>query len=141
MIAAKRSLFLALVVGATALAAACSHDDPVAFDPGPTSVPDSVEFDQHVQAIFTSRCALSGCHVGSNPDAGLNLKAGVSYGNIVNVPTEVFVPGVRVTPFQPSESVLYLLVESGDMPGSGPDLSAVQKEIIRIWIEDGAPDN
>jgi hypothetical protein len=103
-------------------------------------VPDSVEFAKHVQPIFNSRCAISGCHVQPNPRADLVLSEGVSYNNIVDVPAVNFT-GVRVIPGQPSQSVLYLLVEAGDMPATGPPLSDVQVEIIRTWIADGAPDN
>jgi hypothetical protein len=120
---------------------ACSDDGTSPVDPGPDTVPDSVEFARHVQPIFNSRCAISACHVQPNPRADLVLSEGVSYNNIVDVPTTVFTPGVRVIPGQPSQSVLYLLVESGDMPATGPRLSDVQVEIIRKWIADGAPDN
>ena len=55
--------------------------------------------------------------------------------------TAAITPGVRVTPFEPVNSVLYLLVQSGTMPGSGRRLTSVELAIIRKWIEDGAPDN
>jgi hypothetical protein len=131
-----------LACAAIVMAAACGgDDDPVEPDDGPDTVPDSVEFAKHVQPIFNSRCATSGCHVNPGPSADLVLTEGESYGNIVNVPTVVFTPGVRVTPFEPVNSVLYLLVESGTMPASGRRLSTVQVAIIRKWIEDGAPEN
>jgi len=124
------------------MAAACGDDeDPVAPDDGPTTVPDSVEFAKHVQPIFNSRCAISGCHVNPGPSADLVLSAGQSYANIVDVPTVVFTPGVRVKPFEPGNSVLFLLVQSGTMPAQGRRLTSVELEIIRKWIEDGAPDN
>jgi hypothetical protein len=124
-----------------ALLACGDEDDPVVPYDGPDTVPDSVEFAKHVQSIFDRRCATSGCHVNPGPSADLVLTRGQSHGNIVNVPTVVFTPGVRVTPFEPVNSVLYLLVQSGTMPGSGPRLSSVELAIIRKWIEDGAPDN
>jgi hypothetical protein len=123
-----------------ALALSCSDLGDPAPPTGPV-VPTEVKFGRDVQAIFNSRCAISGCHVAPAPTAGLVLSAGVSYGNLVDVPTQVFTPGVRVTPGDLSNSVLYLLVQSGWMPASGGRLTATQLEIIRTWIEDGAPNN
>lgn len=131
--------FFACVAIAVGIAA-CSDDDPVVPD-DPGTVPDSVEFDRHVQPIFNGRCAVSGCHVQPNPEADLVLSAGQAYANIVNVPAVNFPPAIRVTPFEPLNSILYLLVEDGDMPAEGPRLTSVQVAIIRKWIEDGAPDN
>ena len=113
-------------------------------DPAPPTapvVPADVKFGRDVQAIFNSRCAVSGCHVAPTPTAGLVLSAGVSYGNLVNVATQVFTPGVRVTPDDLSNSVLWILVQRGMMPASGGPITAVQLEIIRTWIENGAPNN
>lgn len=137
----KILLRIVACLAVAALIACGGEDDPVAPDDGPKTVPDSVEFAKHVQPIFTSRCATSGCHVNPGPSADLVLTAGQSHGNIVNVPTVVFTPGVRVTPFEPVNSVLYLLVQSGTMPASGRRLTSVELAIIRKWIEDGAPDN
>lgn len=129
-----------LACAAIVMAASCGDDDPVIPD-DPGTVPDSVEFDRHVQPIFTSRCAVAGCHVQPDPAGELVLTAGQSYANIVDEPSVVFPPGIRVEPFQPLNSVLYLLVLDGDMPQDGPRLTRVQVAIIKKWIEDGAPDN
>lgn len=131
--------FLACV--AVVAAAACSGDDDPVIPDDPGTVPDSVLFTQHVQPIFNARCAVAGCHVQPDPSAELVLSDGQSYVNIVNEPTVVFTPGIRVTPFEPSQSVLYLLVQNGTMPAEGSRLTSVQVAIIRKWIEDGAPDN
>jgi len=123
------------------MACACSDfGDPI---PPPTTpdVPAEVEFARDVQPIFNSRCAVSGCHVSPLPKAGCDLSVDSSYVNLVNVPTEVFTPGVRVTPGDLSQSVLYLLVQSGLMPASGSPVTSGQLRTIRLWIEDGAPNN
>jgi hypothetical protein len=125
---------------AASLWMACSSSTDPAPPPGPTTVPDSVLFAQHVQPIFTSRCAISGCHVLPNPQAGLVLSKGVAYANIVNVPAQNFT-GTRVTPFDPANSILYLLVQSGLMPARGGRLTSVQVQIIKKWIDQGALDN
>jgi hypothetical protein len=100
-----------------------------------------VSFKRDVQAIFNHSCATAGCHVQPSPRANCDLSPGVSYANIVNVPTEVYVPGVRVTPSNPDSSVLYLLVVKGTMPARGPHLTSTQVSTIKKWIEAGAPDN
>ena len=143
MRASRFLLFLLLVGGVILLIAlACSNsDDPVAPPPvGPFTVPDTVLFSKHIQPIFTARCATSGCHVSPNPKAGLILTAGVAYANIVNVPAQNF-SGDRVVPGDPSTSVLYLLVQSGQMPAQGSVLTKVQVQTIEKWIVNDALNN
>lgn len=126
-----------LVILSLPLLAGCSDmGDPV----GPQRpAGTSLRFD--VQPIFTSRCALSGCHVTPSPQAGMNLSAGVSYANTVNQPAVVFGPGTRVIPGDPDASILYQLVSTRVMPLLGGPLTAAQIETIREWIAEGAEDN
>lgn len=137
---ARRSALFLCSVGVVTVCACSDFGDPI---PPPTTpdVPTEVKFARNVQPIFNSRCAVSGCHVSPLPKAGCDLSADSSYVNLVNVPTQVFTPGVRVTPGDLSQSVLYLLVESGLMPASGPPVNSGQLRTIRQWIEDGAPNN
>jgi hypothetical protein len=131
-----RFAFFVVLLGAVFASCGDDGDEPVGPDPsGP------ITFAADIQPIFTARCAVSGCHVNPGPSANLNLSAGVAYTNIVNVPTEVFTPGVRVTPFSPDSSVLYLLVEDGLMPARGSRLTSKQLAGIKTWIEEGALDN
>ncbi len=137
----SRVLWLLMVALCAALWTACSgDDDPMAPPAGPTTVPDSVLFNNHVQPILSARCAVSGCHVSPNPRAGLNLTKGVAWANTVNVPAQNFT-GIRVTPFDPDNSILWLLVENGQMPAKGSELTSVQKGTIKKWIVQGALDN
>ncbi len=133
-----RAIVHLLLAASCSLLTACSdRGDPVQ----PTPNPAGITFAADIQPIFNARCAISGCHVLPNPPAGLNLTAGASYANLVNVPTQNFVPGVRVTPNDLSVSVMYLLVSSGTMPASGRPLTSSQIAAIRTWIEGGAPNN
>lgn len=134
-------LFLIVVMGLSAWMACSNSDNPVAPPAGPPTVPDTVSFRQHVQPIFNARCAISGCHVEPNPSAGLVLTTHASWGNIVNVDTQVFTPGLRVKPFDPDSSVLYVLVQKGLMPARGARLTAVQTSTIKRWIVQGALNN
>jgi len=129
---------LASLIGLVfAILAGCSQShDPAGPEPsGP------ITFKADIQPIFNARCGVSGCHVQPLPRANCDLSPGVSYANLVNVPTEVYVPGVRVTPGEPDSSVLYLLVQKGIMPARGGRLTLTQVAAIKKWIEDGAPDN
>ena len=130
-----------LAVASCVLLASCSDrgESIVKLPPIPSS-PDEVSFAKDIQPIFTARCAISGCHVAPTPQAGLVLTPGC-YADLVNVPTQVFTPGVRVTPNDVGASVLYLLVSSGTMPATGRRLTTAQILAIREWIESGAPNN
>src|SRR5205823_2693376 len=50
-----------------------------------TTQPATASFRGDVQPIFTSQCALVGCHSGAFPTQGLNLSEGSAYAAIVNV--------------------------------------------------------
>ena len=51
----------------------------------------------------------------------------------------IIVPA-RVVPGSPKDSLLWDMIESGQMPLSGPAPSAEEKALIRDWIAAGAPD-
>ena len=132
----KRSLLLVPVV----IAAACSDlttTTDMVFD----SAPEGLATFERVQTrIFDLSCASSGCHGGS---AWPDLSSGKAYGNIVNVESTQGLP--LVYPDFPDSSYLYLkllpdaAVSGGRMPLGGPYLDAASLEIVRAWIEGGAP--
>ncbi|MFQ6615922.1 MAG: choice-of-anchor D domain-containing protein [Fidelibacterota bacterium] len=106
----------------------------------------TVSFSQDVQPIFTTNCALTGCHV-SDHETGLDLREGQSYALLVNVTSAGYAPTLRVKPFDPEDSVLWHKVAGtggqwGDrMPlGEGP-LAEQDTTSIRTWIEEGAQEN
>ncbi len=83
--------------------------------------------------IFTPRCAS--CHGGSSPDARMNLQAGQSWSNLVNVPATTR-NGLRVVPFSPASSALVKELEGGHR-----SLPTNLIQTIRDWISAGAADN
>jgi len=101
-----------------------------------------------VQAqIFTASCAFSGCHGGGSPAQGMNLSEGMAYANIVNVASSEQPSLDRIEPDDPDESYLYLKV-TGDssisgsrMPLGGGALSQDLLDLLRDWIERGAPND
>lgn len=135
---ARAIAYLLLAASCSLLPGCTDRGEPVE---APPLNPPGISFAADIQPIFSARCAISGCHVLPTPQAGLVLTAGSSYANLVNVPTQNFTPGVRVTPNDLSASVLYLLVLSGAMPAEGGRLTTAQIAAIREWIESGAPNN
>ncbi len=95
------------------------------------------------ETVFTPRCANAACHGGDNPSQGLNLEAGQAYANTVDVDAAA-VPGtVRVVPGDPDNSLVYLVTQQAQgavrkMP-VGFDLEPAEVDLLRAWIEDGAP--
>ncbi len=108
---------------------------------------DQVTLAGDVQPIFTSTCALSGCHAGTNPQLGMNLSVGQTFANVINVPSMELSTMNRVTPGQPNSSYLVHKVQGThsdvggtgfQMPIGGSPLTQAQIDLIRAWIAAGA---
>lgn len=143
--------FLSMTVPASACAGSGvgldANGNPVGSSGG---CADAVCFERDIQPIFTTNCALSGCHAGTLPQQNQNLSAGLAYSNIVNVASNER-PGMkRVTPSLPDSSYLVHKIQgtqstvggSGDrMPLGGTPLTQSQADLIRAWIAAGAKNN
>ncbi len=100
--------------------------------------------------VFTPSCALSGCHGSPNPAQGMNLTAGLTFSNIVDVPSTQQPSLRRVNPGNPDASYLIRKLEGEPsisgvrMPKvglSGCTTSCLSQQTIdniRQWISDGA---
>lgn len=121
---------------------ACEHADPVGMDDGMEPTLSSIQTN-----IFSTNCALSGCHAGPNPQQGMDLSAGETHDNVVNVPSNERPEVDRVEPGNPDASYLVHKIEGrssivgGRMPLGREPLSQEEIELIREWIAAGAPDN
>jgi hypothetical protein len=99
-----------------------------------------------VQAqVFSQRCALAGCHVGTTAPFGLDLSsAGTSSTNLVGVASAESPSHLRVEPGDPGDSYLYMKLTAdprilGDpMPPTGSSLGSGDLALIEDWIEGGA---
>jgi len=97
--------------------------------------------------VFSTSCALSGCHAGPNPQQGMNLSAGQAHENLVNVRSNERPSLFRVNPGAPDDSYLVHKIEGRSsivgerMPLGGERLSQEKIDAIRTWIENGAPEN
>ena len=101
------------------------------FDEGEEIIlPDVVSFATDIQPIFSTNC--TSCHpvLVAPPD----LTEGSSYEAITN--------GVYIVPNDLEASVLYQRLEGNPsvMPPSG-GLPSTDIELVKSWIEQGAPDN
>ena len=131
-----------LTVLPVALLAGCSDygDDPTTE--GPMEPPAAtVSYASDVQPIYDANCV--GCH-GDGGNAGLDLRPGLSFTNLVRIPsTESGL--ARIEPGEPENSWLYLKITGqqsfGDQMPPGSPLSADMTDLVRTWIEEGALDN
>jgi len=145
----RRPTLLAVTLAVPLLAAACggssSSGSPTAPTPAPTQ--SAATFSNVRSQVFQPSCV--GCHTsqGRSPEAGLSLDAGVGYGNIVGVPSRGN-PGLSlIAPGNPDGSYLLHKVEGragivgSRMPLGGPSLSTDLIDLVRRWIQAGAPNN
>jgi hypothetical protein len=109
-------------------------------------------FDRIQRQIFDQSCAVSGCHDSQSQTGGLLLETGAAYANLVDVTPQS--PGavaagwkrVDATNASPDTSFLFhkltgdLVDQGARMPFGRPALDDYLVDIIRLWIEAGAPD-
>jgi hypothetical protein len=121
--------------------------DPLVFYSG--------TYDRIQKQVFNTSCAVSGCHDSESQSGDLLLEAGASYTNTVNVnPDNGTALGAGLkrittsspTTGDPNTSFLFRKITNDLAPGMGsrmplvgPALDANLIEIIRLWIEAGAP--
>jgi hypothetical protein len=99
-----------------------------------------------VQAqVFGPRCALSGCHTGPGAPFGLDLgSVASSTANLVGVASAEVPALLRVEPFDPAGSYLYMKltaapgIQGDPMPAAGGPLGPADLALVESWIADGA---
>ena len=136
---------MALSIGVTA----CDEKLSDVAGPSPNLTPT---FNSIQQEIFQStdqagRAACVSCHRGVIPNINLNFSSGVdSYALLVNVPSRERPDLMIVAPGDPERSYLIHKLEGRpgivglQMPRNGPPyLTAGQIQVIKRWIEIGAP--
>lgn len=95
--------------------------------------------------VFSVNCAVPGCHGGAGAQQGLRLDPGFSAGSLINVASTQDATLVRVFPGNPGGSLLIQKLEGNQtvgfqMPAGGPYLPQSTIDVIRQWIQDGAPE-
>ena len=107
------------------------------------------QFDDIQRNIFDQHCLSAGCHNAQSLAGNMNLSAGASYDQLVNVQPDNAVARsaglLRVQPFNPGNSFLLTkltgpgLGEGSRMPMGMDPLSQSDIAMIQAWIADGAP--
>ncbi|OGW17324.1 MAG: hypothetical protein A3G93_15680 [Nitrospinae bacterium RIFCSPLOWO2_12_FULL_45_22] len=117
----------------------------------PPTQPSSISFSTDVKPIFDSRCAITGCHAGPNPQQGMNLSTPFDTTvGAVGVPSRELPSMLRINPGNPDNSYLVHKIQGTQeqaggfgarMPFGGPFLTNEQIQTIREWISQGAKNN
>jgi hypothetical protein len=109
--------------------------------------------------VFAQSCIFSGCHNGANTAAGrLDLRAGMSFAELVNVDSVIAPTYKYVVPGQPNQSHLLMMIQHippammsppamepdpqiGYMPqnAGGRPICVEKRDAIQRWIMAGAP--
>ncbi len=117
--------------------------------PVPVDMPEMVSFKDQIQPVLNTYCFR--CHrAGGEADlAGIALQVGeeVAFDLLVNQPSVQDPNLTLVVPGDAESSLLFLKVSSdappvgARMPSGDVPLTAGQIELIRAWIDQGAPNN
>ena len=115
---------------------------PLAAGPGAAALVPTLASIQ--DKVLSPNCAFSGCHGGGTVQQGLRLDPGFSATNLINVASPRDANLIRVVPGNPNTSFVIQKLEGtqtlGDrMPQFGPYLSQPTIDVIRQWIQLGAP--
>ncbi|MCW1382752.1 hypothetical protein OLX02_07935 [Novosphingobium sp. KCTC 2891] len=143
----------ALILGAAALAAACSATAAISAEgtaPAPSAAAAAPPaqpslFAGQIAPLLESNCAV--CHLTGSEAGGMALVADQAIGFLVDQPSQE-VPGLkRVAPGDPDNSYLVMKLEGthtdhggigAQMPFGGSPLSKEQIALVRQWIKEGA---
>jgi hypothetical protein len=139
---------IGLTLGALLLAisvAACGSSSPAAPTTPASTAPTLAQIQTQ---IFDPGCTPCHSDVGRTPSAGLNLKLGSAFTNLVGVASSGQPGSVRVIAGNANGSYLIMKLEGAAgiaglrMPRNGPPyLTDAQVKMIRDWITAGALNN
>ena len=133
---------IAIAALALATAASCAGDGVLPTEGG--GVPSGPTLASLQSSIFTPRCAVDGCHAGTDPQQGLDLSGGESFAHLVGVPSTELAEFDRVSPGSSADSYVLMKllgdprIAGSQMPLIGPALEPVEIDALRRWIDAGA---
>jgi hypothetical protein len=108
---------------------------------------DPVSFAEVIEPLFADNCTAMGCHGFPVPQAGLDLRAGNSYADMVDVVADQCDGRMLVAPGDAASSYLVDKLRGVDlcsgtqMPKAGESLPAADIAAIEAWICHGALEN
>lgn len=140
-----RPTLLTLFLAATLAWTGCGQLKPLPTEPdGGGPPPADATFTRVQTEVFSVSCALSGCHAGSAPTAGMDLSAGVAYQNTVGMTSTERGDLKRIEPGDPNRSYLIKKIRGdpditgGMMPLIG-SITTGQRQLVIDWVRRGAP--
>src|SRR5438034_2051110 len=89
-----------------------------------------IPFEDSVSPVLEANCAK--CHSGTSPQAGLDVRSRAGLMKCGG-------SGPAIVVGAPGQSLMISRISNGEMPPGGPRLTPAQLEILRSWIEAGAP--
>ena len=147
----RRYLMASCVLVAIGASAACDEklSDLTGATPNLQPTLSSIQREIFETTDSAGRQACTNCHTdaGRTPVAGMVLRSGVAYNNLVGVASTAKPGAIRVIPGDPENSYLIHKLEGRPgivgtpMPRGNVLLSAGQILVIKRWIELGAPNN
>lgn len=138
------------IIGDDSTTTGATSTDPT--DPpsdGSSTGPTEFFHDEHILPLWENHCAEAGCHVASDPQAGLDLETAGVYDRLCNSFHALSgVPYIDCTTADPQNSYLFRKLEGTHLDVAGaiggpmpPDGQMTDAEIGRVeaWILQGAP--
>lgn len=97
-----------------------------------------VSFSEDVTPIFEGKCVI--CHGGADENGAITkeLELDLTSYDALMVGSEF---GPIVEPGNAEDSILWMMIEAGDMPQDGEPLTMEELEVIKTWIAEGAQNN
>jgi hypothetical protein len=97
-----------------------------------------VSFSEDVAPIFEGKCVI--CHGGADENGAITkeLELDLTSYDALMVGSEF---GPIVEPGNAEDSILWMMIEAGDMPQDGEPLTMEELEVIKTWIAEGAQNN
>lgn len=96
--------------------------------------------------VLDPYCAREGCHTGTHAESLLSLRRGAAYRGLVGVPSVQIKDLLRVEPGRADRSYLIRKLEGDSIVGEAMPRDNVRLppdaiDVIRRWIDAGAPDD
>ena len=97
-----------------------------------------VSFSEDVTPILEGKCVI--CHGGPDENRAIKkeMELDLTSYDALMVGSEF---GPIVEPGNVEDSVLWMMIELGDMPQEGEPLTTEELEVIKTWIAEGAQNN
>ena len=97
-----------------------------------------VSFTEDVAPILEGKCVI--CHGGADENGAIKkeMELDLTSYDALMVGSEF---GPIVEPGNAEDSVLWMMIEVGDMPQEGEPLTTEELEVIKTWIAEGAQNN